>query len=445
MFDNLSQKLLAAFDKLRGRGKLSEQDVAEALREVRLALLEADVNFKVVKEFIARVRERAVGHEVLESLTPDQQVVKIVHEELTNLLGGSTSELNLSGSPAVILLVGLQGGGKTTTAGKLASFLRKQGRKPLLVAADVYRPAAIKQLQVIGSSLNIPVYDLGSRQDPVDIARGSVSAAKNEGLDTVIIDTAGRLHIDEDMMAEVERIRDAVNPSEILLVVDAMTGQDAVAVAEAFNQRLSVDGFILTKLDGDARGGAALSLRAVTQKPIKFIGVGEKLDALEPFHPERMSSRILGMGDVLSLIERVEETIDAKMAAELEAKIRSNRFDLEDYLNQLRQVRRMGPLEQILSMIPGFGQLKQLGNLEVDEGVVKKQEAIIQSMTLEERRNPEILNGSRKRRIARGSGTSVQEVNRLLNSYQQMRTMMRQLMDAEKGKRRGPVRIPFWG
>ena len=311
MFDNLSQKLLAAFDKLRGRGKLSEQDVAEALREVRLALLEADVNFKVVKEFIARVRERAVGHEVLESLTPDQQVVKIVHEELTNLLGGSTSELNLSGSPAVILLVGLQGGGKTTTAGKLANLLRKQGRKPLLVAADVYRPAAIKQLQVIGSSLNIPVYDLGSRQDPVDIARGSVSTAKNEGLDTVIIDTAGRLHIDEDMMAEVERIRDAVNPSEILLVVDAMTGQDAVAVAEAFNQRLSVDGFILTKLDGDARGGAALSLRAVTQKPIKFIGVGEKLDALEPFHPERMSSRILGMGDVLSLIERVEETIDA--------------------------------------------------------------------------------------------------------------------------------------
>jgi signal recognition particle subunit SRP54 len=445
MFDNLSQKLLAAFDRLRGRGKLSEQDVAEALREVRLALLEADVNFKVVKEFVARVRERAVGHEVLESLTPDQQVVKIVHEELTNLLGGSTSELNLSGSPAVILLVGLQGGGKTTTAGKLANLLRKQGRKPLLVAADVYRPAAIKQLQVIGSSLNIPVYDLGSRQDPVDIARGSVSTAKDEGLDTVIIDTAGRLHIDEDMMAEVERIRDAVNPSEILLIVDAMTGQDAVAVAEAFNQRLSVDGFILTKLDGDARGGAALSLRAVTQKPIKFIGVGEKLDALEPFHPERMSSRILGMGDVLSLIERVEETIDAKMAAELEAKIRSNRFDLEDYLNQLRQVRRMGPLEQILSMIPGFGQLKQLGNLEVDEGVVKKQEAIIQSMTLEERRNPEILNGSRKRRIARGSGTSVQEVNRLLNSYQQMRTMMRQLMDAEKGKRRGPIRIPFLG
>ncbi len=279
----------------------------------------------------------------------------------------------------------------------------------------------------------------------MDIARGSVSTAKDEGLDTVIIDTAGRLHIDEDMMAEVERIRDAVNPSEILLVVDAMTGQDAVAVAEAFNQRLSVDGFILTKLDGDARGGAALSLRAVTQKPIKFIGVGEKLDALEPFHPERMSSRILGMGDVLSLIERVEETIDAKMAAELEEKIRSNRFDLEDYLNQLRQVRRMGPLEQILSMIPGFGQLKQLGNLEVDEGVVKKQEAIIQSMTLEERRNPEILNGSRKRRIARGSGTSVQEVNRLLNSYQQMRTMMRQLMDAEKGKRRGPIRIPFLG
>lgn len=445
MFDSLSQKLLAAFDKLRGRGKLSEQDVAEALREVRLALLEADVNFKVVKEFIARVRERAVGHEVLESLTPDQQVVKIVHEELTNLLGGSTSDLNLSGSPAVILLVGLQGGGKTTTAGKLANLLRKWGRKPLLVAADVYRPAAIKQLQVIGNSLNIPVYDLGSRQDPVDIARGSVSTAKNEGLDTVIIDTAGRLHIDEDMMAEVERIRDAVNPSETLLVVDAMTGQDAVTVAEAFNQRLSVDGFILTKLDGDARGGAALSLRAVTQKPIKFIGVGEKLDALEPFHPERMSSRILGMGDVLSLIERVEETIDAKMAAELEAKIRSNRFDLEDYLNQLRQVRRMGPLEQILSMIPGFGQLKQLGNLEVDEGAVKKQEAIIQSMTLEERRNPEILNGSRKRRIARGSGTSVQEVNRLLNSYQQMRTMMRQLMDAEKSRRRGPIRIPFLG
>lgn len=443
MFDSLSQKLASAFEKLRGRGRLSEQDVNNALREVRLALLEADVNFRVVKEFVGRVRERAVGQEVIESLKPDQHVVKIVHEELTALLGGGSAGLNLDGSPAVVMLVGLQGGGKTTTAGKLANYLRKRGRKPLLVAADIYRPAAIKQLQVVGDSLNIPVYSLGDRQDPVDIARGGVAVAKDRGLDTVILDTAGRLHIDDEMMAEVRRVRDAVQPSEVLLVVDAMTGQDAVAVAEAFDQQVSVDGFILTKLDGDARGGAALSLKAVTGKPIKFVGVGEKLDALEPFHPERMASRILGMGDVLSLIERVEQAMDERLAAEMEAKLRSNRFDLEDYLSQLQQVRKMGPLDQILSMIPGFSQLRQMGPVEVDEKQIRKQEAIIQSMTPEERRNPEILNGSRKRRVARGSGTTVQDVNRLLSQYNQMRAMVRQLVDAEKGKHRGPIRVPF--
>ena len=445
MFDSLSQKLTAAFEKLRGRGRLTDQDVSDALREVRLALLEADVNFRVVKEFIARVRERAVGQEVMESLSPDQHVVKIVHEELTALLGGSSAGLNLVGSPAVVMLVGLQGGGKTTTAGKLANYLRKRGRKPLLVAADVYRPAAIKQLQVVGDSLNIPVYSLGDRQDPVDIARGGVAAARDKGLDTVILDTAGRLHIDDEMMDEVQRVRDALQPSDVLLVVDAMTGQDAVTVAEAFNQRLSVDGFILTKLDGDARGGAALSLRAVTEKPIKFVGVGEKLDALELFHPERMASRILGMGDVLSLIERVEQAVDERLAAQMEAKLRSNRFDLEDYLSQLQQVRRMGPLDQILSLIPGFSQLRQMAPVEIDEKQIKKQEAIIQSMTPEERRDPDILNGSRKRRVARGSGTTVQDVNRLLSQYNQMRSMVRQLVEAEKGKRRGPIRVPFLG
>jgi len=445
MFDSLSQKLTAAFEKLRGRGRLTDQDVSDALREVRLALLEADVNFRVVKEFIARVRERAVGQEVMESLSPDQHVVKIVHEELTALLGGSSAGLNLVGSPAVVMLVGLQGGGKTTTAGKLANYLRKRGRKPLLVAADVYRPAAIKQLQVVGDSLNIPVYSLGDRQDPVDIARGGVAAARDKGLDTVILDTAGRLHIDDEMMDEVQRVRDALQPSDVLLVVDAMTGQDAVTVAEAFNQRLSVDGFILTKLDGDARGGAALSLRAVTEKPIKFVGVGEKLDALEPFHPERMASRILGMGDVLSLIERVEQAVDERLAAQMEAKLRSNRFDLEDYLSQLQQVRQMGPLDQILSLIPGFSQLRQMAPVEIDEKQIKKQEAIIQSMTPEERRDPDILNGSRKRRVARGSGTTVQDVNRLLSQYNQMRSMVRQLVEAEKGKRRGPIRVPFLG
>jgi len=445
MFENLSHKLLTAFDKLRGRGKLTEEDVAAAMREVRLALLEADVNFRVVKEFIARVRERCVGQEVLESLSPDQHVVKIVYEELAQLLGSNAAPINLDGNPAIVLLAGLQGGGKTTTAGKLASLLRKRGRKPLLVAADIYRPAAIKQLQVIGDSLNIPVYSMGDRQDPLDIARGAIASAKAHGQDVVIIDTAGRLHIDEEMMAEVQRVHDAVEPSETLLVVDAMTGQDAVTVADAFNQRLEVDGFVLTKLDGDARGGAALSLRAVTQKPIKLVGTGEKLDALEPFHPERMASRILGMGDVLSLIEKAEEAIDARKAAELEAKLRSNRFDFDDYLSQLQQVRKMGPLDQVLSMIPGLGGQRQLQGLELDERQVKRQEAIIQSMTAEERRNPDIINGSRKRRIARGSGSSVQDVNRLITQYQQMRAMVRMMVDAEKGKRRGPIRIPFLG
>ncbi len=446
MFDSLTQKLQGVFDRLRGRGKLTEQDVQEALREVRLALLEADVHFRVVKEFVARVRERAVGAEVMESLNSAQAVVKIVHQELVKLLGENAAPVRLSGKPAVVLVCGLQGGGKTTSCGKLANLLRKQGHQPLLVAADIYRPAAIKQLEVIGASLNIPVYSLGDKQNPVDIARGAVAHASQHGRDVVILDTAGRLHVDEELMLELEYIRAATHPSETLLVLDAMTGQDAVNVATAFVDRLGVDGFVLTKLDGDARGGAALSLRAVTDKPVKLVGTGEKLDGLEPFHPERMASRILGMGDMLSFIEKAQEAFDEKQALELEAKLRANRFDFEDYLSQLGQMKKMGPLDQVLGMIPGFGgAAKAMEGLEIDEKQLGRVEAIIQSMTVEERRNPEILNGSRRRRIARGSGTSVQEVNRLIKQFDQMRGMMRQLTAKQQGKRRGPIRVPFFG
>lgn len=445
MFESLSEKLQSVFKKLRGKGTLSEQDVNEALREVRLVLLEADVNFRVVKDFVARVRERAVGQEVLGSLTAAQQVVKIVNEELIELLGGADSTLKLSPKPpTIIMMVGLHGAGKTTTCAKLANLMHKQGRRPLLVALDVYRPAAIKQLQVLGEQLSIPVFTLGDKQDPVDIAKAAVGSAASNGQDVLIFDTAGRLHIDEDLMSELGRIRSAVSPTEILLVVDAMTGQDAVNVAEQFNKALEVDGFVVTKLDGDARGGAALSIKAVTGKPIKFAGVGEKLDALEPFHPERMASRILGMGDVLSLIEKAQTAVDADKAVELERKLRENRFDFDDYLDQLQQMRKMGPLDQILGMIPGFN-AKKLQGAEIDESQLGKVEAMIRSMTKEERQHPDILNGSRRRRVAIGSGTSIQEVNRLLNQFSQMKKMIHGLSEMEQGGRRGRPTMPFFG
>lgn len=448
MFENLSGKLQSVFKKLRSKGTLSEQDVNDALREVRLALLEADVNFRVVKDFIARVRERAVGQEVLGSLTPTQEVVRIVNEELTKLLGGSEAGLDLSPKPpTVIMLAGLHGSGKTTAAVKLANLMRRQGRKPLLVAADVYRPAAIKQLQVLGEQLGIPVFTLGDKKDPVDIAKAALGSAASNGHDVLILDTAGRLHIDEELMAELARVKSAVSPREILLVVDAMTGQDAVNVAEQFNQALEVDGFIVTKLDGDARGGAALSIKAVTGKPIKFAGVGEKLDALEPFHPERMASRILGMGDALSLIEKAEAALDEKKAEELERKLRENKFDFQDYLDQLQQMRNMGPLDQLLGMIPGFSAKSAVGGqgIEIDEHQLGRVEAIIRSMTKQERRHPEILNGSRRHRIANGSGTSVQEVNRLVNQFNQMKKMIRELTEFEQGSRRQRPSLPFFG
>ena len=440
----MSEKLQGVFKKLRGKGNLSEQDVNEALREVRLVLLEADVNFRVVKDFVARVRERSVGQEVLESLSPAQHVVKIVNEELTELLGGTGTELHLAQKPpTIIMLAGLQGSGKTTTAAKLANLMKKQGRRPLLVAADIYRPAAIKQLQVLGEQIGIPVFTLGDKQDPVNIAKAAVGSAESSGHDVVILDTAGRLHIDEEMMDELKRVRSSVSPHETLLVVDAMTGQDAVNVAEQFNAALEVNGFIVTKLDGDARGGAALSIKAVTGKPIKFAGVGEKLDMLEPFHPERMASRILGMGDVLSLIEKAESALDQRKAEELEKKLRENKFDLEDYLDQLQEMRKMGPLDQLLGMIPGFNAKKMQG-VEIDESQVGRVEAIIRSMTKEERHNPEMLNGSRRRRIAAGSGTSIQEVNRLLNQFEQMRKMIREFADMEQGGRRKRPPNPFF-
>ncbi len=436
MFKVLGERLQATFKKLRGKGKLTEQDVTETLREVRMALLEADVNLKVVRDFVAAVKERAVGQAVFESLTPGQHVIKIVHEELIKLLGGSTSRINLSPNPpSVLMLVGLQGSGKTTQAGKLARLLRKNGRHPLLVACDVYRPAAIDQLETLGRQLDIPVFSMRESKNPVEIARAAKESAMRQGRDLVIIDTAGRLHIDERLMQELQDICKAVHPHEILLVVDAMTGQDAVTVAEAFNKAISIDGIVMTKLDGDARGGAALSAKAVTGKPIKYIGMGEKLDALEVFHPDRMASRILGMGDVLSLIEKAEEALDVKRAAELEQKIRSQTFTLEDFLTQLQEMRNMGPLDQLLGMVPGFAQAKQLQNMQIDERELKRVEAVIFSMTIRERQRPEIIDGSRRKRIALGSGTSVQDVNRLLKQFEQSRKMMK--IFADMGKRGG--------
>ncbi|NLY11525.1 MAG: signal recognition particle protein [Firmicutes bacterium] len=445
-FGNLASRLQETFKKLSGRGKLSEKDVTAALREVRLALLEADVNYKVVKTFTDKVKERAVGHEVLSSLSPAQQVIKIVNEELTELMGGTLSKITLASKPpTVIMMVGLQGAGKTTTSGKLALLFKKQGHRPLLVAADIYRPAAIKQLEVLGEQVGIPVFSMGDTHSPVDIANAAISHANSHGNDIVILDTAGRLHIDEDLMEELVQIKEKTKPHEILLVVDAMTGQDAVNVAEAFNEQLGIDGVVLTKLDGDARGGAALSIKTVTNTPIKFAGISEKLDGLEPFHPDRMARRILGMGDILSLIEKAEASMDEKKAKELAEKIKRAEFTLEDFKDQLQQIKNMGPLDQLIGMLPGMGQLKNLkGGLAVDDSHLKSIEAIINSMTVEERQNPSIIGGSRRRRIAQGSGTRVQDVNRLLKQFEQMRQMMKQVSGMGKGKKKGRNMLPFF-
>ncbi len=430
MFDSLSEKLDAVFKKLRGRGRLTEEDVQAAMREVRLALLEADVNFKVVKDFVATVRERAIGQDVLQSLTPGQQVIRVVRDELAHLMGaGEENRLDLAARPPVgLMLCGLQGAGKTTTCGKLALKLRKDKRSPLLVPADIYRPAAIEQLKVLGRQLNIPVFDSRADQDPVTICREAKAFADRQGYDTLILDTAGRLHIDDVLMQELERIKVEVEPREILLVADAMTGQDAVNVATAFNERLGLTGVVLTKLDGDARGGAALSIRAVTGKPIKLIGIGEKLDALEAFHPDRMAQRILGMGDVLSLIEKAEATFDRDQAAEMAQQLRKEGFTLETFRDQLRAVKKMGSMESILGMIPGAGKaLKQMQGAQLPEKELQKIEAIINSMTPQERRDHRILNGSRRLRIAKGSGTRVQDVNQLLKQFTEAQTMMKRM------------------
>ena len=443
-FEGLTDKLQNAFKKLSGRGKLAEADVKAAMKEVRLALLEADVNYKVVKDFIKTVTERAVGQEILESLTPAQQVIKIVNEELAALMGGTNAKLTHSPqAPTVYMLCGLQGAGKTTMAAKLGNLIKKDGKKPLLVACDVYRPAAIKQLQVVGQQVGVEVFERG-QGNPVEIAREAIEHARYYGRDPVIIDTAGRLHIDEALMQELRDVKAAVKPQEILLVVDAMTGQDAVTVADTFNSNLGVDGVILTKLDGDTRGGAAISVRAVTGKPIKFSGVGEKLTDIEPFHPDRMASRILGMGDVMSLIEKAQDAFDEQAAIDLTRKMRTNTFNLEDYLDQIGQMDKMGSVKDILNMIPGMsGKIK---DEDIDEEKIKKAQsknvAIIRSMTRMERRNPDILNASRKRRVAAGSGTTVQEVNQLLKQFEQTRSMMKQFMGAA-GSKRGKLRMPF--
>ncbi len=427
MFDSLSEKLQTAFDGLKRQGKLTDKDVERAAREIRLALLEADVNYKVVKQFVDKVKERALGAEVLESLTPAQQFIKIVNEELVSLMGSSTTKLTFSPRlPTVIMMVGLQGSGKTTACGKLANFLLAQGKSPGLVAGDVYRPAAVEQLTTLGQQLGVPVYDEGTKADPVDIAKHGVEWAREKGRDVLIVDTAGRLHIDEKLMEELVRIRNTVKPHNILLVLDAMTGQDAVNVALQFQERVQFDGVILTKMDGDARGGAALSVRAVTGKPIKFASSGEKLDNFEYFHPDRVASRILGMGDVLSLIEKAERTIDEKKARELEQKLRKSTFTFDDFLEQIQQVRKMGSISSLLGMIPGIPSSKLKG-LQVDDRAFDKIQAVIFSMTPEERRHPELINGSRRRRIAAGAGSDIHSVNQLLNQFKQVQKMMKQL------------------
>ena len=431
-FESLTDKLSAVFQRLRGKGRLSEADVKEAMKEIKMALLEADVNFKVVKSFVAQVTERAVGQDVMESLTPAQMIVKIVNEELTALMGGGDSKLAIaSAPPTIVMLVGLQGAGKTTNGAKLAGLMKKQGKRPLLAACDVYRPAAIQQLEVVGRQLDIPVFQMG-QIDPVDIAKAAVEHAKKHGNDMVFLDTAGRLHVDEALMDELRRVKEAVNPTEILLVVDAMIGQDAVTAAKAFDDALDIDGVMLTKLDGDARGGAALSIRAVTGKPIKFAGTGEKLDAVETFHPDRMASRILGMGDVLSLIEKAEQNLDAKKAAEQMERLRKNKFTLADFYDQLVQLKSMGSMEDIMGMLPGMGGKKL--DLSADEGNLRRIEAIIQSMTPYERENPSVLNSSRKKRIAAGSGTQVVDVNRLLKQFDMIQSLTRQFANPKKAK-----------
>ena len=443
MFQNLTEKLANAFKKFKNKGKLTETEVKEGMREVKLALLEADVNFKVVKEFVKAVTERAVGSAVLESLLPAQQIVKIVNEELIKLMGGETPKINISPKPpTVIMMVGLQGAGKTTHSAKIAGMYKQKGKNPLLVACDVYRPAAIDQLKIVGETVNIPVFAMGTKISPVEIANAGVEYAKKNGNDMVIIDTAGRLHIDEELMGELVSIKNATSPSEILLVVDAMTGQDAVNVAKSFNDLLDISGVVLTKMDGDTRGGAALSVKYITGKPIKFVGTGEKLDAIELFHPDRIASRILGMGDVLSLIEKAEAAYDEKNAKELEKKMREQTFSLEDFLDQMRQLKKMGNIEQLLGMMPGVnaGALK---NAQVDEKQMGKIEAIILSMTKKERLHPEIINGSRRKRIATGSGTTVEDVNKLLKQFKQMKKMMKQFSGFGKKRMFGGLKLPF--
>ena len=443
MLEGLTEKLANAFKRFRSKGKLTAADVKEGMREVKLALLEADVNFKVVKEFVSKVTERAVGAQVLESLLPHQQIVKIVNEELIALMGGETPKINISPKPpTVVMMVGLQGAGKTTHAGKIARMYKQKGKNPLLVACDVYRPAAIDQLHVVGQSADIPVFSMGSKISPVEIARAGVEHARQTGNAMVFIETAGRLHIDEELMAELVRIKDVTAPSEILLVVDAMTGQDAVNVAKSFNELLDITGVVLTKIDGDTRGGAALSVKYITGKPIKFLGTGEKLDAIELFHPDRMASRILGMGDVLTLIEKAEAAFDEKNAKELEKKMREQTFTLEDFLMQMRQLKKMGNLDQLLGMIPGLktGALK---DATVDEKQMVRTEAIILSMTKKERTYPDTINGSRRRRIALGSGTSVEEVNKLLKQFEQMKKMMKQMTGMGKRRMFPGMKLPF--
>lgn len=438
-FEGLSSKLQAVFKQLRGKGRLTEKDVKDAMREVKLALLEADVNFKIVKEFVNTVMEKAVGEEVLNSLTPGQHVIKLVNDELIALMGQTQSKLTFSNNPpTVYMMVGLQGSGKTTTSGKIAAQLKKQGKKPLLVACDIYRPAAIKQLQVVGANYNIPVFEMGT-QSPVETAKTAVEHAKAHGNDIVIIDTAGRLHIDEELMDELKDIKSAVRPQEILLVVDAMTGQDAVNVAQSFSDKIGIDGLVITKLDGDTRGGAALSVRKITGKPVKFVGMGEKIEDLEAFFPDRMASRILGMGDVLSLIEKAQESFDESEALALEKKLRKNEFNLQDFLTQMQQIKKMGPIQNILGMIPGMSGAN-INAASIDEKALTHVEAIISSMTPKERQNPDILNGPRKKRIANGSGRNIQEVNRLLKQFEDMKKMMKQFSG---GGKKGKFNMPF--